>query len=1009
MQLIRTLSTFLFVCQFMALTAQVHSFKNFGLDKKEFPSRIECINQGVNGELYIGTLAGLVVYDGENFRQITEAEGLGENAVSAIGVKDEFVWIGHWAGSVTIYNAKDASVDVIDLREALNFSSIVCIEPVSKTSGLLVSKEGKVYMYSESGLEQILIEANTANEKVLSIISDSTAYYLITNHGIYKTTVEGSFAVWETIFHTDLELTCASFLQTNQWAVGTTSGGYMLQVDSRELLPIGVGLELGRIVSILQDQEEFLWVGTAEKGVVKYHPITKKIETIKRDNGLSYNQVRTLFMDREGIVWIATVAGLDQYLGQAFILFDRRSGLPENLIWDFAMFQDQFLLATSQSLDLVKISEDNKNVRVIKRFSLNDEEPRKILFKHQGELVYVITAEKNIWYGSIDNGFEKILELNEVAMAVEEVNGEIWVGTTKGIFKVSKGKLLEQYTEDTGLGGDKVNGIYYSKVRNETWITVLGGPCTLYKDGRFKKYGLEAGLTSSVIQDAAFDKKGYPWFATYDDGVIYFNGNEFKNLSEKVSLSSTTTFAIEIDENESVWIGHNWGLDLYRIPFEDVSRFGKDQGFMGMEVNSGAIHSDGNKNIVMCTLMGLLRFTPSSFRTNIIEPITIIKSIRVGDKSLTADENDVSIDFGKSDLKIEFSGISLVNPDQNRYEYRLLGAHESWKTKLDQSPIEYLSLPPGNFTFELRTCNSSGFCNKNPVSFSFTITPPFYRTWWFYTLIFLLVVLAIFLMDRYRVLVLIDEKNQLSERLSVYEQQLIERTQYAEELKQQIDYNDILYDQLIQTDKPKRLVSLTLPKDDLSADQIIEMDFNSFQVYGLIDLGVSGLIGKFLMERIKLEFTGAIQRINNITPNLVISALDELISAQLNKLDKHKEAGWVILIKDNDSLKVHNRLLSYFVMDANEVVEIKAAVDKTNFVMETIDFSSRIFASSDGVIEQLSADGTKTYGKRRLHAKLSDSVSLDSNSILKIIQDDIRAWQGAMEQSDDICLIIWEP
>lgn len=988
--------------------SQVHSFKNFGLDKSEFPSRIECLNQGVNGELYIGTLAGLVVYDGQKFVQITEREGIAENAISSIGIYREIIWIGHWAGSLTRYNSENGSLDVIDLKEALNFSSIINIVPLSRSSAILVSKEGKVYLHSESGIEQILIATSTANEKVHSIVSDSTVYFAVTNHGIYQTDESGSFAVWESLFHSDMVITCATLLGTNEWAIGTEAGGFLLNIESDQLTSIGEALEIGKVVSILQDQEEYLWLGSAEKGVIKYHPITKDLELIKRDNGLSYNQIRGVFMDREGIVWIATVAGLDQYLGRSFTLFDRRSGILENLIWDFAMVNDKILLATSQGLNLIEIIDEGKRVKTHSKFSLNNEEPRKILLKHQGELVFVITAERNVWYGSIGEGFQRISQLDGVALTVEEVNGEIWVGTTNGVMKVENGQLKEQYTKDTGLGGNKVNGIYYSKVKNETWITVLGGPCTLYKDGRFKKFGSDEGLTSSVIQDASFDKQGNPWFATYDDGVIYYEDGRFKNLSEKVAISSTTTFAIEIDEDESVWIGHNWGLDVYRIPFEDIKKFGKDQGFMGMEVNTGAIHGDGDNNIMMGTLMGLLRFKPANYRTNIIEPITRIKTMRIGDVTVDLNVKNAEIDFGVNDLHIEFSGISLVNPSENMYEYRLLGAHESWKVKYDQSPIEYLSLPPGSFTFELRTCNSSGFCNKTPISYSFTIKPPFYRTWWFYTLVFLVVVLAIFLMDRFRVLALMDEKNMLSEKLANYEQQLIEKSQVADELLSQKAYDSSIFNQLTVGSEKSTLHHRTLPLDTYSADQMVELDFDNFKLYGFVDLGISGLTAKFLMEKIKYELLNELKPSERGDSKSVIKVFGEQIEKHIKTLEKHKEPNWVLIAHENNELTVHNRLCSFFVLDGNQVVEFKACLDRMSFKFEVLDASSRIFIASDGLVEQLSEDGMKTYGKRRLHAKLSDSVALDAEAIFDVVSNDLRNWQGAMEQSDDIMLIILE-
>ncbi len=88
-------------------SAQLYSFKNFGLDRGVFPSRIECIAQNSSGELCVGTLAGLVIYNGDEFVNLNEDNGLAENAVSTLYAHEDTLWVGHWAGNVTALNTKN--------------------------------------------------------------------------------------------------------------------------------------------------------------------------------------------------------------------------------------------------------------------------------------------------------------------------------------------------------------------------------------------------------------------------------------------------------------------------------------------------------------------------------------------------------------------------------------------------------------------------------------------------------------------------------------------------------------------------------------------------------------------------------------------------------------------------------------------------------------------------------------------------------------------------------------
>ena len=165
--------------------AQVGSFKNFGIEKNAFPSRIECMTQAATGELYIGTLAGLVIYDGYDFNQVFERDGLAENAISSICAQGENVWIGHWAGSMTIYNTISHQKTIVDLRERLSYTSITRIMPKSDSSAVVVTRDGKLYTYSPAGLEQVVTGISNGDERAITIIEDTTGYFLVGSHSIF--------------------------------------------------------------------------------------------------------------------------------------------------------------------------------------------------------------------------------------------------------------------------------------------------------------------------------------------------------------------------------------------------------------------------------------------------------------------------------------------------------------------------------------------------------------------------------------------------------------------------------------------------------------------------------------------------------------------------------------------------------------------------------------------------------------------------------------------------------
>lgn len=988
--------------------AQVHSFKNFGLDKNAFPSRIECLEQGASGKLFIGTLAGLVIYDGYEFQQLSERQGMAENAISSIGRSGDFLWMGHWAGSITIYNDSNGSMQRHDLRQALNYSPINSILPFGNASAFLVTEEGKLYYFSEQEVEQLVVPGAALKNSAQAIIPATDGFLLVTEDGLFQVTVNEAGYEWVTLYESNVGISAASRLFGAEWAIAEGLELFLLNTSTGEKQLIPAPVQWSRVVDVIQDQEEFIWFGSEEHGVFQYHPITGESHHIGRDNGLSYNQVRSLFCDREGLVWVATSAGLDQYLGRSFLLYDRRFGMPDNLIWDFHINGTELLLATASGLYKADFSADYKDVQIGAQINLNNQEPRRIFVARGGQHRYVIDDRGVLWTAEANSGFREVTSIQGTVQCIEEVNGVIWVGTDQGIAVLDGDQVSEVYTQHAGLGGDNINGIYYSKVRNECWITVLGGACTLYKGGRFQKFGPNEGLTSNVIQDAAFDAEGNPWFASYDDGVLYFKEGKFHNLEDRVVLSSNTTFAIEIDAEQNVWIGHNWGIDRYRIPYEDLVSFGNNEGFMGVEVNPGAIQIDDKNRIWMGTLMGVLRFVPIHYRKNLWEPIAYFNEVTLGGKPISSGQVMSELDLANSDLRVKFNGVSLANPERNSYQYRLVDLEQEWRTKALPGAIEYSSIPYGSYTLELKACNNSGKCNAQPVTFEFSIKPPFYKSWWFYSLLFLIVVIFIYLMDKFRFTSVLDEKNQLAEKLAAQDQQLIELDQEVTELMAFRRYNADLVNQISAPPELPNVQVKKIESNALLSDHVIAWNCGTCFIKGLLDTGVNGLGSALVVEALKARFFELL--INEPTAGVerIFELLESAAEAIGKGVEKHRGFEWVMWIQKDTKLHAALKGNSLYLINDGQVLEQKSAREGQGIALLELSADDRFFAASDGLVEQLGQDGTRLYSKKRLMNKLLEVANQPADDILNHMSKDLLNWRDAMEQEDDITMIIHE-
>lgn len=1019
-----------FVCRVSILTltlaftlggmeAQVRSFRHFGLDKSIFPSRIECIDQAKSGELLIGTLAGLVTYDGYNFKTFGTTDGLAENSISSIYVSEDEIWLGHWAGNLSKYDADRGTIEVYDLARSLNFSSITRITSLHSREIMLLTREGKVFSLIDEKPERLMLPLAFENEKVVDLFERDGFLYVVLESQVISLDAKNPSSPWLVeLRRPERDLRTAMAQENGEWLVGTTFGAFKCVSGICDQLITGT--EGYSIVKSALDTEQTHWMATEDEGLLKVNLRENKATCIKRENGLSYNQVRSVFVDREGILWVGTSAGLDQFLGEAFTLFDQRSGLPSSLVWDVAMVGTDIFALTSKGIVSGHFNRQNGNMVISQTYEIQGE-PKQLVY-NGANTVFVLDHEGKVWKNDLsENVFKRAGLIDEFITCLEMVNGALWLGTSEGIMVLSDQRPTEHLTIETGLAGNQISGIYYSKVNNETWITALGSETTLYREGKFRAYGSAEGLNSHVVQDAAFDAAGNIWFATYDKGVFYFDNNAFRSLSETVELTSNTTFAIESDDKGRIWIGHNWGVDVYDITKQSLTWFGEDDGFMGVEVNPGAAFYSEQTGLWLGTLMGVLRFDPEKITTNSIAPTLRIRAASIGVYDLLKSPDGsgkLNID---SDLSVDFQSVSLMNPEKNKFQYRLIGAHENWKTLTEPQLIEYLSLPAGKFSFELRACNNSGICSPEPVQLFFSLTPPFYRTWWFYTLLFLIIVGAIFIMDRYRVVALMEQKQHIQERLSRAEQELIDADQERNLLASQLQFNNNLVTTLENRDAEKsnrakevlmHFNAYQLHKEEVGSDAVFTYFGKDYRLVLIVEVGVSGVAAHSIKASLRHALED--QMPQTFDHANIIKEWKIIVRSLENCFTKFRGIHWLMCIDAGSErwyCKSGLRAFTFSDVSVDEVgVEASPEINTpVKMELECFQVSSTlgIFVCSASLFEQLNESGTKSLSRSKLKELIKPQRHTDQLALSNFVLDYIKSWKGGMEQFEDIVFYIW--
>ncbi|MCA1602338.1 MAG: histidine kinase [Acidobacteria bacterium] len=123
----------------------------------------------------------------------------------------------------------------------------------------------------------------------------------------------------------------------------------------------------------------------------------------------------------------------------------------------------------------------------------------------------------------------------------------------------------------------------------------------------------------------------------------------------------------------------------------------------------------------------------------------------VWDSAIHHPQSAIRILPGQDNFEIQYAALSFINSENLRFKYKLEGADQDWVDAGTRRTVYFSHLSPGEYTFRVIAANADGVWNLTGASLRITIVPPFWRTWWFMTLVALGVVGTIVVIWKYRV------------------------------------------------------------------------------------------------------------------------------------------------------------------------------------------------------------------------------------------------------------------
>ncbi len=812
------------------------------------------------GNLWFGTIGrGVSKYDGESFTNYTTAQGLPNNVIWSIA-EDKLgnLWFGTDGSGVSKYDGK--SFTNYTTAQGLAGNIVRCIMEDKAGNLWFGTDENGISKYDGKAFTNYTTTEGLSNNAVRSMIQDKQGNYWFGTQGGGLSKYDGiNFVTYTTAqgLANNVVRDIAEDKTGNIW-IGTDGGVSKYDNNYFTNYNTAQGLVNNVVRSITEDEKGNLWFGTFGGGISKY--AGKSFTNFTIVQGLANNIIWTVADDNTGNLWFGTNGGASKYDGKSFTNYTTVQGLPNNVIHCIAKDNKGNLwLGSSQGGVSKYDGKSFTNYTTAQGLAYND--------------IFCITEDKagNLWFGGAGGGVSKYdgnsftnyttvqgLASNTIYSITEDKKGNLWFGSLGGGVSKFDGKSFTNYTTAQGLANNTVWVITEDKLGN-LWFGTQAGLNLL----RNKTLDSIVDITKETFTGKLFET-----FTTKDGLPDNFITQVVPVNDQKLYIGTNLGIGELIHQNLNDGIGKKWAVgkifnSLTGYPVKDVN------------AGPGAMFKDGKGVFWIGTgsdRTGLVRFDPGAIiNENLTPPEIVLESIKINNENICwndlitkrdgkhADGNAAATalniteevtTFGRqlssverdsmrekfgtisfdgiikwhpipeklvlphryNDINFDFNAIETGRNFLVKYQYILEGYDKGWSPASNKNFASFGNMYEGDYTFKVKAQSPEGVWSK-PITYSFKVLPPWWRTWWMYLGYILLATVLILFFVRWNNRRIIYQKKILEHKVAAATIEIREEKEKVEVQKKQIE--ETLHElkgtqaQLIQSEKMASLGELT--------------------------------------------------------------------------------------------------------------------------------------------------------------------------------------------------------
>jgi PAS domain S-box-containing protein len=714
------------------------------------------ITQTPDGYIWIGTAGGLMQFDGVRLAPWKPPDGNqlpSPNVRTLLTARDGSLWIGtdaglsHWMrGGLTDYLKEPGPISAIleDQRGRIWITRVHVPNdhgPLCQVSG---SKPECYHLPSETSIGNCCVGLVEDGAGTLWTGS-STALLRWRDRSL---TVHPNKNLTPTR-GTDGVVALASASDESLW-VGIADAGPGMGLQRFEqgswkpyASPGLDGSKLG-ITVLLLDRDQTLWVGTLDHGM--YRIRGSRVDQFSSANGLSSNTVNGFYQDHGGSIWVATSEGIDCFRDIPVVTFSAEEGLKtDDVVSVLSAHDGTIWVGNDDSLDAIRDG-------VVSSIRTG-----KGLPGHQVTSLFEDLAGR-LWVGVDDKLWiyqkRHFIEIKRgdgghvgtVAGMTEDGEGNVWLVTSapsKKLVRIRDFKVVEEIQVPhipaaRALAADRTAGI---------WLGLMNGDLARYRNGNLESFSFNHDPNVRVRQVVVNSDNSV--LGATAVGLIAWKDGRLQTMTVNNGLPCDNIFSFLSDEN-NYWLYTQCGLveitnaqmhqwweqpsSVVQVDIIDLSDGVRPQ-FPSFEPPASR-SPDGKLWFANNTVLQM--FDPARRSKNSIIPPVHIEQV-IADRK-TYDTNSESAEHLQlppliRDLEIGYTALSFVAPEKVRFRYKLEGLDRDWHEVGNRRQAFYTNLPPRRYRFRVAACNNSGMWNEAGASLDFSITPAYYQTNWFRTLL----------------------------------------------------------------------------------------------------------------------------------------------------------------------------------------------------------------------------------------------------------------------------------